>query len=577
MKSCTLFAGVLVPLLLAYSLRADVVILKDGRRFEGKVIEKGQTVEIRKGSIKTFFERHEIARIEKKLSPAEELAERRAALDPKDADGHYELGMWCIDKRLRSKADELFETCIKIDLDHARARQMLGHVQRGGKWVLLCRECTGTGKRKCPTCAGSGIERVVCPECDKGRVPCEECDRRGYFVCETCNGRGNLRCRTCGGDGYQYPYYPYHRKCKACNGRGRVDCPQCVGGKIDCKHCKGGRAKCPACDGHGYTRQTCSRCQGAKTVPCDLCVDGGIALPPGIAAAKQQQDSAQDRPAPPPPKRKIPAPEPPPAKTIAQAGQHHGRDRIEFFGVKGGIRRPTMVQVQVQMVHIPSGEVAVSDRQGQAGRKIRVKAFLLDRTEVTNAQYTLFLMQVKAHGDRECAHPEQPPNKDHTPEHWNDPEFNQQNQPVVGLDWFDAYAFAKWVGKRLPTREEWQLAAGVDTDYPWGQEPGRHNCNHGCMRYSEKRGKQWYYTDESDGFIHSSPVSSFSADLSPFGCVDMAGNVSEWTATMQDGRACRCGGNMCQPAEHCRNNTHRFMDRSLRSFTTGFRCAKDVE
>ncbi|NOZ23519.1 MAG: formylglycine-generating enzyme family protein [Planctomycetes bacterium] len=258
-------------------------------------------------------------------------------------------------------------------------------------------------------------------------------------------------------------------------------------------------------------------------------------------------------------------------------------ENIEFFGLKarppiknGTDGRKTCEQIQVEMVYIPSGEVPIREAQGGALRKVHVRAFLMDRTEVTNAQYALFLKHVAAYGDTACAHPEQPVGKDHTPAHWDDPKFNQPRQPVVGVDWYDAYAFAKWAGKRLPTREEWRLAAGVGSVYPWGNDPQPNACNHGSVRMLDS-GERKLYTDSSDGFVYAAPSASFASDQSPYGCLDMAGNVSEWTATLNAGRACRCGGNMCQPAELCRNRTYRFMERSLRSFTTGFRCATDAE
>ena len=84
--------------------------------------------------------------------------------------------------------------------------------------------------------------------------------------------------------------------------------------------------------------------------------------------------------------------------------------------------------------------------------------FYIDVYQVTNAQYRKF---VDATG-----HP--------SPNQWNDSNFNAPNQPVVSVGWFDAVAYAKWAGKRLPTEAEWEKAARgglVNKRYPWGNEP----------------------------------------------------------------------------------------------------------
>jgi len=120
--------------------------------------------------------------------------------------------------------------------------------------------------------------------------------------------------------------------------------------------------------------------------------------------------------------------------------------------------------------------------------------FYIDFHEVTNAQYKMF---IEATG-----HPEPP--------FWHDERFNKPNQPVVGVSWFDAHEYAKWVGRRLPTEAEWEKAArGTDRRiYPWGNE----------------------WTAEGKVVSAPRPINSNKLDVSPYGVVDMAGNVSEWVA-----------------------------------------------
>ena len=107
------------------------------------------------------------------------------------------------------------------------------------------------------------------------------------------------------------------------------------------------------------------------------------------------------------------------------------------------------------------------------------------------------------------------------PAFWNDSQFNGEKQPVVGVSWYEAVAFCNWLGEkysrgfRLPTEAEWEKAArGADDArvYPWGD------------RYEINRAN----TAEL-GVGRTSPADSFPRGASPFGVLDMSGNVFEWT------------------------------------------------
>jgi serine/threonine-protein kinase len=130
---------------------------------------------------------------------------------------------------------------------------------------------------------------------------------------------------------------------------------------------------------------------------------------------------------------------------------------------------------------------------------VELKPFYVDRTEVTNAQYKLFVDQT-AHA---------------APKGWVGGNFpaGRENWPVVWVSWQDAVDYAAWAGKRLPTENEWEAAArGSDGRmYPWGNDwlPGRANI-------ASKKG----IVD----------VGSYPEGASPSGALDMIGNVWEWTA-----------------------------------------------
>ena len=119
-----------------------------------------------------------------------------------------------------------------------------------------------------------------------------------------------------------------------------------------------------------------------------------------------------------------------------------------------------------EMVTIPVWQTSSDDEPVQR----QLPAFRIDRTEVTNRAYARFLQAVSDEPHRFC-HPDEPEGKDHLPRYWREfrpplfrasvaarlapfdaDTFRDPSHPVVGVDWWDANAFARWAGKRLPTR-----------------------------------------------------------------------------------------------------------------------------
>ena len=139
--------------------------------------------------------------------------------------------------------------------------------------------------------------------------------------------------------------------------------------------------------------------------------------------------------------------------------------------------------------------------------KIFLNSFYMDKYEVTNAQYFKFCQDTKRR----------------LPEFWGEGKYccgkDYPNHPVVGINWRDAEAFAKWAGKRLPTEAEWEYAArgGLSgKDFPNGE-----NIDSTKANYTIK-GKR-------KGTV---AVGSYSPN--GFGLYDMAGNVCEWVADWYD-------------------------------------------
>jgi formylglycine-generating enzyme required for sulfatase activity len=169
------------------------------------------------------------------------------------------------------------------------------------------------------------------------------------------------------------------------------------------------------------------------------------------------------------------------------------------------------------------------------------------------------------------------------------------DHPVVQVNWFDASAFCEWRGLDLPTEAQWEKAArGIDgRTFPWGDafDATKANfCDASCPL--EDR----VHSTESDGYPRTSPVDAFAAGASPYGALNMAGNVWEWTrdwydheyyeyasdvdplgpahAASRDGRKVVHGGSWTSESEKLRAASRSFDDpREWRAFGVGFRCA----
>jgi iron(II)-dependent oxidoreductase len=167
---------------------------------------------------------------------------------------------------------------------------------------------------------------------------------------------------------------------------------------------------------------------------------------------------------------------------------------------KATIQTPTAVEdVTPGEVLIPGGEYKMGDSRGKDRpiHTVRVDSFYIDKYEVTNAEYRVYLDQTGKPA----------------PKYLENVKYNGDDQPVVGVIWDEVTDYCRWAGKRLPTEAEWELAArGRDgTLFPWGDVESIVATN----TRESKEGRPL-------------PVGSFAYGASSHGVHDMSGNVWEW-------------------------------------------------
>ena len=273
------------------------------------------------------------------------------------------------------------------------------------------------------------------------------------------------------------------------------------------------------------------------------------------------------------------------------------------------------------MVAIPAGDYQVgSDRfypEESPVRQVSIDSFEIDLAPVTNAEFQQFVdatsyQTVSERPPDPTLYPDLPP-EEQIPESvvfipppptvdrsqplswwaliagadWRHPQGPDTSldglmqHPVVHVAFEDALAYADWAGKRLPSADEWEIAARgglVDQDYAWGSE----KTPEGRWLANVWQGPFPWVNQETDGWFWTSPVGSFPAN--GYGLVDVCGNVWEWTSTPyavpdgeQERRVIKGGSFLCAD-----NYCHRFRPSALMGQTLdtatchmGFRCAVD--
>ena len=233
------------------------------------------------------------------------------------------------------------------------------------------------------------------------------------------------------------------------------------------------------------------------------------------------------------------------------------------------IEPPQGVTVPEDMAYVPPGQFIMGEKDNIRIASLK-EGFFIDKYPVTNTQFCEFLNELgkQKEGGREWIYLKGS-YKDVRCRIRKDGdlfavESGFENHPVIYVSLYGASAYAEWAGKRLPAEEEWEKAArGVDGRvYPWGNEFDKNKCNMG-----------------KSGIDHTTPVKEYKEGRSPHGCLDIAGNVWEWTDSWYDekeeSRALR-GGSW----DHYRSGARcaygyryypEFWDGNI-----GFRCARTL-
>jgi len=239
-----------------------------------------------------------------------------------------------------------------------------------------------------------------------------------------------------------------------------------------------------------------------------------------------------------------------------------------------------------EMARVPAGAFSMGSDDGpqdeRPRHRVELKAFFIDRHQVTNAQFARFLNAVGPSGRRGERYYD---TEDHDARiHRHEGQWRadpgHENRPVVEASWLGAVAYCAWLGKRLPTEAEWEKAArGTDgRKFPWGNEPpDRERAHFGA------------------GWNELIDVGRLPKGASPYGALDMAGNGWEWVSsaywpypydaadgredlTRDEVRGTRGGGHDSSAAELTTTHRGRQVSRHYRSghHNIGFRCARSA-
>jgi formylglycine-generating enzyme required for sulfatase activity len=252
-------------------------------------------------------------------------------------------------------------------------------------------------------------------------------------------------------------------------------------------------------------------------------LDGKIAEEERLAEERRQQEEARQAEA----ERKAEERRQAEAVRQAQAEARRQEAARKAAAEKKAAARPQQVAMGTmpsmitnskdgsELIMIPAGEFLMGSNDYDSEKpphRVYLSAYYIGKYEVTNEQFARFVNETgyNAGGDWK---------KYYT--------SGRENHPVVCVSWNDAKAYCNWANLRLPTEAEWEKAArGTDgRKYPWGNE-----WEPSYLNWSGEGDRKWnsWKGNKISSQLPTEPVGSYSNGVSPYGCMDMAGNVWEW-------------------------------------------------
>jgi formylglycine-generating enzyme required for sulfatase activity/predicted MPP superfamily phosphohydrolase/energy-coupling factor transporter ATP-binding protein EcfA2 len=263
--------------------------------------------------------------------------------------------------------------------------------------------------------------------------------------------------------------------------------------------------------------------------------------------------------------------------------------RFEAGDILGNLGDPRINLLSQPMAHVEAGEFTRGsdeyDDEKPIGQ-IYLDEFMMGKYPVTNEEFKSFILD-GGYENKDLWTPEgwrwRKDKEIVEPDNWHDRKWNGPNFPVVGVSWYEADAYAKWLSDKtgdnyaLPTEAQWEKAARGTNGlvYPWGNKFDNNLCN-----------------SREGGLHRTSSVGIFTGSESPYGCMDMAGNVWEWCGDWYDrdyykwcpkknpqgpstglGRVLR-GGSWGGSAQNCRAAYRNYPHPALRNAYFGFRLTR---
>ncbi|MBI5533485.1 MAG: SUMF1/EgtB/PvdO family nonheme iron enzyme [Deltaproteobacteria bacterium] len=256
-------------------------------------------------------------------------------------------------------------------------------------------------------------------------------------------------------------------------------------------------------------------------------------------------------------------------------------------------RRDGMVRVEGGILHMGSDD---GDFDERPVHDVAIEPFDIDATEVTMRAYDACVRAAHCTAASQEVWWPGMSDSDHETGSRNCNQGRQarSDHPVNCVDWEQARAYCQFAGKRLPTEPEWERAArGTDSrTYPWGNAPPSRSLLNGCGLECVEMFRDWGFTVKAtyegrDSWEGTSPVGLFKQGASPYGALDMAGNVWEWTASeycqyphtsCERGKIALRGGGWLnhEGASGVRAANRDSVWATMKGSALGFRCARSI-